>query len=111
MSSAFIEWREAEQARNLADAFHDDERILVWCGLGHHQKGPSMMGGRFIEFTGLTHFAIDQVGAVLVGLGEQAVEHPEAPFSPAGFLCTDPPPGLHPSLGVDACIVGDCTLE
>ena len=115
MSSAFIEWREAEQARNLADVVRDDERLLVWCGMGHHQKlGSSthgMMGYRFIEFSGITHFAIDQVGAFLLDADPAA---PDLPFSPAGYLCGDPPPGFRPwpTRGVDACIVGgERTLE
>lgn len=65
-------WREDEQARNLAAALAAMPRtakLLVWCGNGHHSKlamgGWTPMGVRFREHAGIDHFALDQVTSVV----------------------------------------------
>ena len=49
MSQAFTNWREAEQARNLAAVLAGlaaSERLLVWCGNGHASKAAGEVGRR-----------------------------------------------------------------
>lgn len=60
------------------------------------------MGQHFVDLTGINHFAIDQAGVVPF----QERNLSPLPFTPAGFLADDPPAGIRPTRGVDACIVG-----
>jgi hypothetical protein len=70
-SMAATDWREGEQARNLAGALRtlpDNGRLLVWCG-NHHlstRASPEWvpMGVRFRELAGVDVFALDQLPAV-----------------------------------------------
>jgi len=71
-----VNWREAEQARNLVAALEsldDTARMLVWCGNSHLSKvgGPGPdgepflpMGQVFWELSGIEPFAIDQITTV-----------------------------------------------
>lgn len=67
LSNEFTNWREAEQARNLAKLMDStaNEPLLVWCGGRHHGKveidGWSPMGFQFVRQTGLNPFCIDQI--------------------------------------------------
>lgn len=64
MSNEFTNWREGQQASNLARLTAAGERLLVWCGNGHHTKRLSgwwrPMGYLFMELTGIEPFCIDQ---------------------------------------------------
>jgi hypothetical protein len=62
-----VNWREEEQARNLAAVVASLAReapLLVWCGNGHGSKRSFSpwrpMGLQFIEMTGIDPFSIDQ---------------------------------------------------
>jgi hypothetical protein len=66
-----VNWREAEQAGNLAAilaALGAEAHLLVWCGNGHGSKGAGgrwrPMGLRFQEMTGIDPFSIDQTVTV-----------------------------------------------
>lgn len=68
-------WREEQQAHNLAKALEElqDEPMLVWCGNGHHQKRARdewiPMGARFVETSGINPFCIDQLPTVALAPG------------------------------------------
>ena len=70
----FGNWRDAEEARNLAEFLSGmprDTRLLVWCGNSHQRKTPQeypgvvgstwiRLGQRFRELSGIDPFVIDQ---------------------------------------------------
>jgi hypothetical protein len=71
MSQAFTNWREAEQARNLAAVLAGlapSDRLLVWCGNGHACRvageGRSAMGYEFAALVAEGAFVIDQTVTV-----------------------------------------------
>jgi hypothetical protein len=71
MSQAFSNWREAEQARNLAAVLAGlaaSDRLLVWCGNGHASKVAgedwSSMGYQFAALVAEGAFVIDQTVTV-----------------------------------------------
>ncbi len=72
-------WREEQQAQHLIEALAttpQEEKLLVWCGNNHHDKGVAparegepdefwaLMGYHFRQKSGINHFAIDQCIAV-----------------------------------------------
>jgi hypothetical protein len=70
-------WREDQQARNLAavlDRLADDEKLLVWCGNSHLSKVSHTdwlpMGLLFAQHSGFDAFAIDQTRSVRFGNGD-----------------------------------------
>jgi hypothetical protein len=70
LSQAFTNWREAEQAHNLAGVLAGlaaSDRLLVWCGNGHANRvagdWPSM-GHHFAALVAEEAFVIDQVVTV-----------------------------------------------
>lgn len=79
MSQAFSNWREAEQARNLAAVLAGlaaSDRLLVWCGNGHANKVAGedwrSMGYQFAALVAEGAFVIDQtVTVAFAGLEEQ----------------------------------------
>jgi hypothetical protein len=78
LSQAFTNWREAEQARNLAGVLAGlapSDRLLVWCGNGHASRvagdWPSM-GHHFAALVAEGAFVIDQaVTVAFAGLEQQ----------------------------------------
>ena len=71
MSQAFTNWREAEQARNLAAVLAElsaSDRLLVWCGNSHASKAASLdwtpMGHHFAALVAEGAFVIDQAVTV-----------------------------------------------
>lgn len=77
-SAQVTNWRELEQARNLAAALPDGP-LLVWCGNGHLSRakpdlGWQPMACRFQEVTGVEPFALDQTVTVLFEQGESWVD-------------------------------------
>lgn len=78
MSQAFTNWREAEQARNLAAVLAGlaaRDRLLVWCGNGHASKAAAddwtSMGYRFAALAAEGAFVIDQTATVAFAGFEQ----------------------------------------
>jgi hypothetical protein len=79
MSQAFSNWREAEQARNLAAVLAGlaaSDRLLVWCGNGHASKMAqddwTSMGYHFAALVAEGAFVIDQtVTVAFAGLEQQ----------------------------------------
>jgi hypothetical protein len=79
MSQAFTNWREAEQARNLAAVLAGlaaSDRLLVWCGNSHASKAASHdwtpMGHHFAALGKEGAFVIDQaVTVAFAGLEQQ----------------------------------------
>jgi hypothetical protein len=70
-SSAFTNWRDGQQAANLAallETLPAEDRMLVWCGNMHHSKVRLLqfkpMGWQFAATTGIDPFAIDQTATV-----------------------------------------------
>ena len=73
-NSAFANWRDAEEARNLSEFLSgrpSDSRLLVWCGNSHQRKTPQRypgfpwrtwirLGQRLRERSGIDPFVIDQ---------------------------------------------------
>ena len=120
MSQAFTNWREAEQARNLAAVLAElptDERLLVWCGNGHASRvagedGWSSMGSEFAALVAEGAFVIDQTVTVAFAGVEQQHAAVVAELAPildryggtAGLLLKDAGP-LSCWPGVDALIV------
>jgi hypothetical protein len=76
---AFTNWREAEQARNLAAVLAGlpaSDRLLVWCGNSHASKAASPdwtpMGHHFAALVAEEAFVIDQaVTVAFAGLEQQ----------------------------------------
>jgi hypothetical protein len=93
MSQAFTNWREVEQARNLAAVLAGlapDDRLLVWCGNSHASKMAhddwTSMGYEFAALVAEGAFVIDQAVTVAFPDLEQ---RPGGPGSRAG---ADPGP-------------------
>lgn len=70
-SAAYTNWRNTQQAANLARLFSalpEDERMLVWCTNLHHATARFMMyrpmGWLFMQNTKVTPFSIDQTVTV-----------------------------------------------
>jgi hypothetical protein len=114
-------WREDQQARNLANALADLPRgapLLVWCGNGHLVKRAiddwRSMGSRIEELTGVEPFAIDQVPSV-----QFEPDHPAIAAAwveafrtmlddlggTAGFLAEEAPPDWPQPHLVDAYLI------
>jgi hypothetical protein len=119
MSQAFTNWREAEQARNLAAVLAGlaaSDRLLAWCGNGHASKAASPdwtpMGHHFAALAAEGAFVIDQaVTVAFAGLEQQqaALVAELAPIldrygGTAGLLREDAGP-LSCWPGVDALVV------
>jgi hypothetical protein len=119
MSQAFTNWREVEQARNLAAvlaALPARDRLLVWCGNSHASKAASPdwtpMGHHFAALAAEEAFVIDQaVTVAFPGLERQqaALVAELAPIldrygGTAGLLVEEAGP-LACWPGVDALIV------
>jgi erythromycin esterase-like protein len=71
MGQAFTNWREIEQARNLAAVLaglDPSDRLLVWCGNGHASRvaahGWTAMGHHFAALVAEEAFVIDQTVTV-----------------------------------------------
>jgi hypothetical protein len=118
-SQAFTNWREAEQARNLAAVLAGlgpSDRLLVWCGNSHASKAASPdwtpMGHHFAALVAEEAFVIDQaVTVAFAGLEQQqaALAAEVAPIlgrygGTAGLLREDAGP-LACWPGVDALIL------
>jgi hypothetical protein len=119
MSQAFSNWREAEQARNLAAVLAGlaaVDRLLVWCGNGHASKVAgedwSSMGHEFAALVAEGAFVIDQTVTVAFAGLEQRQAALVAELAPildryggtAGLLREEAGP-LSCWPGVDALIV------
>lgn len=73
-SAEFANWRDAEEARNLAEFLATsppDLKLLVWCGNSHQRKTPQTypgvrrvtwirLGQRLRELSGVDPFVVDQ---------------------------------------------------
>jgi hypothetical protein len=118
-SQVFTNWREAEQARNLAAVLAGlpaSDRLLVWCGNSHASKAASPdwtpMGHHFAALVAEEAFVIDQaVTVAFPGLEQQqaALVAEVAPIldrygGTAGLLCEEAG-SLACWPGVDALIV------
>ena len=98
-------WREEQQARNLIRLLKElpgGERLLVWCGNGHHSKIASgdwhPMGYQFSKLSGIEAFAIDQIPTVQFPgrpparwLTPEVVSELESMGGTAGFLSEEAP--------------------
>ena len=119
MSQAFTNWREIEQARNLAAVFAGlaaSDRLLVWCGNSHASKAASHdwtpMGHHFAALVAEEAFVIDQTVTVTFPGLEQRQAAWVAELAPilgryggtAGLLVEEAGP-LSCWPGVDALIV------
>jgi hypothetical protein len=118
-SLVFTNWRDAEQARNLAAVLAGlapSDRLLVWCGNGHASKAASPdwtpMGHHFAALVQEEAFVIDQAVTVAFAGLEQRQAARVAELAPildryggtAGLLREDAGP-LSCWPGVDALIV------
>jgi hypothetical protein len=108
LSEEETNWREREQATNLAraiEALPDTARLLVWCGNHHLAKhasdGWKPMGSQLHALTGIDPFAIDQTLTVNFGDGFRSLAASwadafaatlEAMGGTAGFLTEEAPP-------------------
>lgn len=121
-------WREHQQAQNLAkamDALGREARLLVWCGNSHLEKKPigdwKPMGAQFWEVSGIEPFSIDQTltvafkerglspGLQLLGRFQERLKATSG--ETMGFLREDWKDGRHRQ-GVDAFIISlQNTLE
>lgn len=115
-------WREREQARNLAkvvEALGPDVRLLVWCGNGHLEKKPmgdwKPFASQFWQISGIEPFSIDQTLTVAFGgrtgdsrgrllLDEFRDQLKAIPSGTMGFLREDWKEGSHRK-GVDAFVI------
>jgi hypothetical protein len=123
-SLEFTNWRELEQARQLASIVEDlhGDRLLVWCGNAHAIKarlpgGSEMwvpMGFHFTELSGVEPFVIDQTLTVRFVAGQPWPYEPlidevrpvlEQFDGSAGVLRTDLPAECPLPPGVDAFIL------
>jgi hypothetical protein len=115
----FTNWREAEQARNLAAVLAGrpaSDRLLVWCGNSHASKAASPdwtpMGHHFAALVAEGAFVIDQAVTVAFAGLEQQQARLVAEVAPildryggtAGLLCEEAGP-LACWPGVDALIL------
>ena len=111
--------REQVQAENLVAAWLQMGRVpmLVWCGNGHHAKlgggGWTPMGVHFKALSGREQFCISQTETVAFAPGHRpyielndALRHTLDGFGgTAGFVRSDPPPGLEVLDHFDALIL------
>jgi hypothetical protein len=119
MSQAFTNWREVEQARNLAGVLAGlaaSDRLLVWCGNSHASKMAqddwTSMGYEFAALVAEGAFVIDQTVTVAFPGLEQRQAARVAELAPilgryggtAGLLVEEAGP-LSCWPGVDALIV------
>jgi hypothetical protein len=119
MSQAFTNWREVEQARNLAEVFAGlpaSDRLLVWCGNSHASRLTgddwTSMGHEFAALVAKEAFVIDQTVTVAFAGREQRQAARVAELAPildryggtAGLLVEEAGP-LACWPGVDALIV------
>jgi hypothetical protein len=120
LSMSFTNWREEEQARNLAAALKSlpaQDKLMVWSGNGHLEKSPigdwTPMGWHFARLSGTPAFAIDQSVTVNVGAAHQHLSAEllriygdalRAQGPTAGFLREDGP-GILRNSSPDAFIV------
>jgi hypothetical protein len=120
-STEFTNWREQQQAGNLAElvAAEPGEPLLVWCGNGHALKVPIEdwvpMGHQFQAITDLEPFVIDQIAGV--DWPERGINQSIASFQTslagtlhehggaAGILSVHAPEPLSHWPGVDAFIL------
>jgi hypothetical protein len=120
-SLEYANWRDREQARNLAGvlAAAPGEPLLVWAGWGHIHRDATAgwvpMACHFPALAGTEPFIIDQtvsisagepppwVAELLAGLGEVLAGH----GGTAGILRVHAPPPLDRWHGVDAVVVSD----
>jgi hypothetical protein len=120
MSQAFTNWREIEQARNLAAVLAGlaaGDRLLVWCGNSHASRvtgdGWTSMGHHFAALLAEGAFVIDQTVTVAFAGLEQHPARLVAELVPildryggtAGLLCEEAGPLACWWPGVDALIV------
>ncbi len=118
---AATNWREQEQAKNLAAVMKTlgpDARLLIWCGNSHLEKKSignwKPMGAQFWEVSGIEPFSIDQTltlaaegrgdprGLRLLERFEEALK--ATPGETMGFLREDWKDGADRK-GVDAFII------
>jgi hypothetical protein len=119
MSQAFTNWRELEQARNLATVFAGlpaNDRLLVWCGNSHASRLTgddwTSMGHHFAALVAEEAFVIDQTVTVAFPGLEQRQAARVAELAPvldryggtAGLLVEEAGP-LACWPGVDALVV------
>jgi hypothetical protein len=68
LTMEFTNWRELEQARNLAEITRRVDRLLVWCGNAHATRHVAEdwvpMGYHYVQITGRRPYVIDQTGTV-----------------------------------------------
>jgi hypothetical protein len=127
-SVEFANWRDMEEARNLAEFLArqpPELRLLVWCGHSHQRKTPQgyagipgttwiRLGQRLREVTGIDPFVIDQ--SVTVDYGrrppprsqdvERYAGELRALGGTAGFLREeDPDPRWRDDLSADAWVL------
>lgn len=121
LSMEATNWREDQQARNLAAILEElpTAKLLVWCGNSHLRKLASdewqPMGFRFREHSGIEHFALDQTGYVMFeptrpawGSAWIAAHGAElaARGGAAGFLAEEAPPDWR-CWGEDAYVLAE----
>lgn len=107
LSIEFTNLREQVQAENLVRALQNlpsEAKLLVWCGNSHLIKiavdGWKPMGYRFMQLSGIKHFAIDQT--LTINVSEPSQQRRFEPFmldlkrlgGTAGFLVEEAPPRL-----------------
>ncbi len=111
--------RELVQAENLSAAWRKigEVPMLVWCGNAHHAKLSGQdwtpMGIHFKELAGIEQFSICQTQTVSFdGVHPPNIELTgdlraalDARGGAAGFIASDPPPGLEVPEYVDALIL------
>jgi hypothetical protein len=111
--------RELVQAENLVAAWLQIDRVpmLVWCGNSHHATMTGSewtpMGVHFRKLAGFEHFAIDQTqtisfnfdGRSNIQLTDDLRAALDLRGGTAGFLASDPPPGLEVPDHFDALIL------
>ena len=121
MSMEASNWRDCEQAKNLAKALGTlgpDARLLVWCGNAHLEKKPlgdlNPMAGQFWRISGIEPFSIDQTFTIAPEGPADARAQPwveefgeqlkTIPGGTMGFLREDWKQGTHRA-GVDALVI------
>jgi hypothetical protein len=121
----FANWRDAEEARNLAgllNAAPEGAKLLVWCGHSHQRKTPQQyptggtwiwLGRRLAEH-GFEPFVIDQSVTVEYHAGTSpriaGVERFRAGLAALGGTAgfpreDDPDPRRQADLSADACVL------
>lgn len=110
-------WREREQALNLAELAARIPRLLVWCGNGHATREAVgdwvPMGHHFVCETGRRPYVLDQTGTVNWNDEEQylpdgaleALERELAPFGGTAAVLHDDAPEPLRRLDADAFVL------